>query len=71
MCVYMNYALLEFKIKNLINFVFKKQKMSKYEYVGRAGKFLGKSLPQIRLKLKDLGVGRLFTRDTYKRYPGK
>ena len=44
--------------------------MSKFEYVGRAGKFVGKSLPQICLKLKDLGVGRFFTRETYKRYPG-
>ncbi len=45
--------------------------MSKFEYVGRAGRFLGKSLPQICLKLKDFGVGRMFVRDTYKRYKGK
>ena len=44
--------------------------MAKIEYVGRAGKFLGKSIPQICLKLKDFGIGRLFLRETYKRYPG-
>ena len=44
--------------------------MSKYEYVGRTGRFLGKSLPQICLRLKDFGIGRMFTRETYKRYPG-
>ncbi|RMZ93322.1 Mitochondrial ribosomal S34 [Brachionus plicatilis] len=43
--------------------------MSKIEYVGRAGRFLGKSLPQICLKLKNFGIGRMFTRETYKRYP--
>ena len=45
--------------------------MSKFEYVGRAGRFVGKSLPQICLRLKDLGVGRMFIRSTYKRYKGK
>lgn len=44
--------------------------MSKIEYVGRAGRFVGKSLPQICLKLKNFGIGRMFTRGTYKRYPG-
>lgn len=43
--------------------------MSNIEYIGRAGKFIGKSLPQICLKLKDFGIGRMFVRETYKRYP--
>ncbi len=44
--------------------------MSSIEYIGRAGRFVGKSLPQICLKLKDFGIGRMFIRETYKRYPG-
>lgn len=44
--------------------------MAKFEYIGRTGRFLGKSLPQICLKLKNFGVGRMFTRKTYERYPG-
>ena len=45
--------------------------MPNYQYVGRAGRFLGKSIPQICLRLKDFGIGRMFVRETYKRYPGK
>ena len=45
--------------------------MPNYQYVGRTGRFLGKSIPQICLRLKDLGIGRMFVRETYKRYPGK
>lgn len=45
--------------------------MSKFTYVGREGRFLGKSLPQICLRLKNFGLGRMFTRETFKRYPGK
>jgi hypothetical protein len=45
--------------------------MPKYEYVGRPGRFLGKSLPQICLKLKNFGIGRMFVRETFKRYPRK
>ena len=44
--------------------------MAQFEYIGRAGRYLGKSIPQICLKLKDLGIGRMFIRETYKRYPG-
>ena len=44
--------------------------MPNIEYVGRAGLFLGKSLPQICLKLKNFGIGRMFVRETYKRYKG-
>ncbi len=44
--------------------------MSSVEYIGRAGRFVGKSLPQICLKLKDFGIGRMFIRETYKRYSG-
>jgi hypothetical protein len=29
------------------------------------------SLPQICLKLKNFGIGRMFIREKYKRYPGK
>lgn len=45
--------------------------MPNYQYVGRTGRFLGKSIPQICLRLKDFGIGRMFVRETYKRYPGK
>lgn len=44
--------------------------MPNYQYIGRAGHFLGKSIPQICLRLKDFGVGRMLVRETYKRYPG-
>ena len=45
--------------------------MSKFEYVGKVGRFVGRSLPQICLRLKDFGIGRMFIRNTYKRYEGK
>lgn len=44
--------------------------MSKIEYVGRKAYFIGKSLPQICLKLKNFGLGRMFVRERFKKYPG-
>jgi hypothetical protein len=43
--------------------------MSKIEYVGRKAFYIGKSLPQICLKLKKHGIGRMFLRGTLNRYP--
>ena len=45
--------------------------MPNFQYIGRSGIFLGKSIPQICLKLKNFGIGRMFVRETYKRYPGE
>jgi hypothetical protein len=44
--------------------------MAAIEYVGRKATFIGKSLPQICMKLKNFGVGRLFVRGSIEQKPG-